>query len=333
MNVICLGELLVDFVGVERADLVDAATFRRFPGGSAGNVAVGVARLGHSASIVTRLGTDPFGDFLVQTMRGYGVDTTSIVRDPNHRTGLAFISLDEKRVPRYVFFRHPSASMFLTPRDIGAGSIERAEVLYTSSMSLVTSSFRKTCYAATRRARRAGALVAFDVNLRRSLWRSDAEAVRVIGAFLRNVDILKLDEQELEFLVGARGREATMLFDRLPRLRLLALTRGKEGSILSTSKESSVEIPALPLSDEEVVDTTGAGDAFMSALIAQILSSGLFRGRESPSDAERLKTIGAYATAAAAYTIQRPGVIPALPSHADVAEIVARSGGPRRRPD
>lgn len=328
-EVVCLGELLVDLFGVEARDLAAVETFKRYPGGAAGNVAVGVARLGCSSGVVTKVGTDFFGDFLLQTMVEHHVDTSAVSRDPKRRTGLAFVSLNENRVPSFTFYRHPSASMYLKPSDLDRDYLAGCEVLYSSSMSLVNRPFRDACYAATRTVRRLGGLIAFDVNLRQSLWRSKEEARQEITRFLRMVDILKIDMQELEFLTrNGENLESRRraLFRSYPNLKILAITRGHEGSLLASSPETFAEIPAFRLPDDEIVDTTGAGDAFMAALLTRVV-----RDRKSGSDSfhavDGLKSYGRYASAAAAHAIRIAGVIPALPSETDISAIIQLSEG------
>ncbi len=324
----CLGELLVDLFGVETRELAAVETFRRFPGGAAGNVAVGVARLGGSSGVITKLGTDFFGDYLLRTMAEHHVDTSAVLRDPMRRTGLAFVTLNEKRVPSFTFYRHPSASMYLRPSELRTDYLAGCEVLYTSSMSLVNQPFRSACYSATRTVRRSGGLIAFDVNLRQSLWKSKEEAQREIARFVRMVDILKIDVQELEFLTRT-GKDLESrrraLFRSYPNIRIVALTRGRDGSLLASSTETHVEISAYSLPEDEIVDTTGAGDAYMAALLSRIV-----RDRKSKSisltEPERLRAYGKFASAAATHAIKVAGVIPALPSEADVLEIVQLAG-------
>ncbi len=323
-DVVCLGELMVDFIASGQQRLAEAIQFRRYPGGSAGNVAAGVSRLGKTACIVTRLGTDPFGDFLLETMQTLNVGTASVSRDPKRRTGIAFISLNAQRVPEYVFFRHPCANTYLARQHVPLRTLRNAHVLYTSSMALVAKPLRTTCFSAVHYARRAGVQVAFDVNLRASLWRTSSEAQWEIRRLLRLVDILKIDVRELEFVLhNSRAQNARWeaIFDYAPNLRLLALTDGRKGSILASSRTVYERIAAAKVPEERVVDTTGAGDAYMAALLARTISlKANLRGARL--DTNELRTIGDYASAAAAHAVQIEGVIPSLPTPADIAGIL-----------
>ena len=331
MDVVCLGELLVDMIAEGDGPLRDATAFRRYPGGSAGNVAVGLQNLGLSAGIITRLGDDAFGDFLVETMKFHGVDTRWVRRDPLRRTTLAFVSLDSGKVPDYVFYRHPSASMFLQPRDVDSACVRTAHILYTSSMSLVNRPIREAVHRAVRIARRAGTLVAFDVNLRRSLWSSKSEARERILRFIRRVDILKIDRGELDFLVPDGATE-----DQVRALRsagrpaLVAVTRGAEGATFHHGDGPVIAAAAFELRPEEIVDTTGAGDAFMAALLASVAGD-TRRGKAYVADEARLREIGRLTAAAAALVIQRPGVIPALPTREELSAMTGQVSDAWRR--
>ena len=323
VDVVCLGELLVDLIGQETGSLADVQTFRKHPGGSAANVAVGVSRLGLSPGIVTRLGTDPFGDYLIETMNQYGVDTSLVRRDKDRRTTLAFVSLDSARVPDYVFYRHPSACMYLTRKDIDFRYVAQARLMYTSSISLVNRPIRDATYSACRAARRQAVIVGFDVNLRTDLWRSLHEARRVMKAFLRLVDILKIDHHELDFLYPGlkQSDQLEQLFREYPRVRIIAVTLGADGVVLLNGPQLAVTVPALPVNASRIIDTTGAGDAFMAALLTGICRKRI-KQSELRFDAEELREIGRFANTSAALVIQRHGAIPAMPTQADVEALL-----------
>ena len=332
MNVLCFGELLVDFIGQETGQLHRVKSFKRYPGGSAANIAVGLARLGVSAGIVTCLGRDPFGDFLVDIMRTNGVDTTLVQRDRVRRTSLAFVSLDSDKTPSYVFYRHPRAGV--NPGDVDSSAVSSAGIIYTSSMSIVNQPFRKTMNKVVRIARKSGTLVSFDVNLRLDLWSTPTEAKRKIAAVLRSVDILKITREELEFLYPEPKYEQTAdsgfeveeqqlmrLFKDNRNLRLAALTLGGAGCLCMASSGESVSVPAEIIDPDQIIDTTGAGDAFMAGLLASIV---LAAGKEKnliPGIAE-IAEFCRFAGRAAALVIQKPGVIPALPTEEEINSLL-----------
>jgi len=310
LDVICLGEVLIDLIGQEISDLPEVETFKRFPGGAAGNVAVGVSKLNLDSGFIGKVGEDPFGEFLINTLKRFKVDVSQIYKDRERRTGLAFVSLDKKGVPDYLFYRNPSASMFLSPEEIKESYIKEGKALYFSSMSLVNEPFRSANYRAIELANKYNLTVLFDPNIRISLWSSKEKAKEEIEKVLGYIDILKLNIDELKFLAGEDNPEegCRELLKRNSNLQLIALTMGEKGSLLIDSRGESAVIEAFAV---EVKDTTGAGDAFTSALLAQVLEN-------RDLDRLRLKEIGKYANAAAALAIQKPGVIPALPYKRDI---------------
>lgn len=319
MDVICLGELLIDLIGGEISDLVGVKTFKKFPGGAAGNVAVGISKQGLKAGFIGKVGRDPFGDFLVQSLEIYNVDTSQICKDEQRKTGLAFVSLDEKGVLNYLFYRDSSASMLLKPEEINEEYIKKGKSLYFSSMSLINEPFRSANSKAIEFASKFGLYIVFDPNIRISLWESKEEARREIKRVIAYVNILKINIDELFFLEGRGEKEdlCNILFRNYPNLKLLALTMGAEGSLLMNNKGNLVQVDTF--NKVKVKDTTGAGDAFIGALLSNILKNGEFE------EEDKLYQIGRYANAAATLITQKLGDIAAMPTKAEIESFLINS--------
>jgi fructokinase len=317
LDYICIGEVLIDFIAKETTDLVNSNTFVKYPGGAAGNIAVGLSKMGFKAGVISKLGKDPFGDFLIDTLTAHGVDTSQIYRDDSRKTGLAFVALNDSGVPDFTFFRDNCASRFLQVDEINADYILSAKGIYFSSMSLVNEPLRSANYAAVNIARAHDRMISFDPNVRISLWHSEDEARAEILNMLNYVDILKINTDELFFLRGDGDYEELCrdMLNNYPNIRLLALTLGEKGCLLINQSNSHVYINAFNV---PVVDTTGAGDAFFSALISSLLKSG------APADAESLQQLGRFANAASALTIATPGVIPAIPSEVEINAFLSK---------
>lgn len=311
LDYICIGEVLIDFIAKETSDLVNANTFGKYPGGAAGNIAVGVSKMGLKAGVISKLGSDPFADFLINTLTAHGVDTSHIYRDHSRKTGLAFVALNDSGVPDFTFYRDNCASRFLQVAEIDPDYILNAKGIYFSSMSLVNEPLRSANYAAVNIARAHDRLVSFDPNVRIGLWHYEDEARAEILNMFNFVDILKINTDELFFLRGTGDHEALCrdILNSYPNIRLLALTLGEKGCLLINQRQSYAHIKAFNV---PVVDTTGAGDAFFSALISRLLKKG------APADAQSLEHLGRFANAASALTIAAPGVIPAIPSEAEI---------------
>jgi fructokinase len=311
MDVLCLGEVLIDMIGQETGSLVNVESYRRFPGGAAANVAVGVAKLGHSSAFLGRVSTDPFGDFLAKTLQGWGVDTRGMVRDSSRQTSIAFVSMDANKVPSFSFYRDSSASKYLCPEDLDEALFASARFLYFSSISLANSPIRDANYEAVRLAQRHGCLIAFDPNIRLSVWGSKDAASREIHKMLSNISVLKLNDQELHLLFGEGNLDQVCanVLRNYPQLRLVAVTLGERGCCLMDAAGTFIEARAAPL---PVIDTTGAGDSFTSALLFCWLRENGISGAAS------LESAGVYANSAAHITARRHGVIPALPGQEEI---------------
>jgi len=313
--IVTLGEALIDFVAdVAGVTLAECPGFRKAPGGAPANVAVGVARLGGEAAFVGKVGDDPFGRFLVATLAAAGVDTRGIRYDSEARTGLAFVSLTATGERDFVFYRHPSADMRLRPEELPATLIDSCAVCHFGSISLIAEPCRSAHLAAAERARVAGARITYDPNLRPPLWPSLAHARSAILDFLPQAHWVKVSEEEAEFLLGPGSPPAwaEALLARGPEL--VCITLGASGCYLATP-HASASVPGFAV---DVVDTTGAGDAFVAALLVQ-------GATEAPlDDAEWLTAAGRFACAAGALTCTRKGAIPALPRRDEVVALLAR---------
>lgn len=308
-DVVCVGDLLIDFVPtVTGTGLVDAPAFQKAAGGAAANVAVGLARLGASSAFMGKVGDDPFGHFLAGTLAQEGVDITPLRFESRARTALAFVSLRADGEREFMFYRHPSADMMFTPGEVDTAAIAAAEALHFDSISLASENPRACSLFAAEKAREAGHLITYDVNLRLPLW-PDAETARAgILTGMAKAQVVKLSDDELDFMTGSREAEAVRRLWH-DGLKLVTLSRGSAGSTWFTAREQR-DVPTHAVA---AVDTTGAGDGFMAGLIAGILAE-----PDAIADPTRLDRICGFANAVGALTTLERGAIPALPTRAAV---------------
>jgi fructokinase len=181
VDVVTLGELLIDFVSTESGvSLVEAPVFQKAPGGAPANVAVGVARLGARSGFIGKVGDDDFGHFLAQTLAQNGVDTSALRFSHQARTMLAFVSLRADGERDFMFYRHPSADMLLRPDEIDRAYVGAARIFHYGSISLISEPSRSATLAAVETAVERGVLVSYDPNLRLNLW-SSREQPRDVG--------------------------------------------------------------------------------------------------------------------------------------------------------
>jgi fructokinase len=310
-DVICIGELLIDFVATEKGvSLAESPAFAKKPGGAPANVAVGLARLGLDSGLVGKVGEDAFGDFLRQTLAGNGVDTSHLASTSAARTTLAFVSLRPNGSPDFAFYRNPGADMLLAEDDIDEAYHRQARALHFGSISLGYSDCKAATLKAMAIARDGGQLISYDPNYRPALWPSaDLARNEMLGGF-EHAHVAKVSEEEWAFVTGTEDLDAgaTVLLER--GVKLVVVSRGEEGCWFTTGDHAGY----LFGYDVEVAETTGAGDGFVAALLSELL-----REIDSPEDipdipVERLMEICDFANAVGALTATQVGAIPALPT-------------------
>ena len=313
MDLVCLGELLVDLVALGPDDSIESATtFRKAAGGAPANVAVGVARLGVSVGFIGKLGNDAFGRFLRTTMVTNGVDVRNLVTDPAAKTPLAFVGSEAEGGRSFIFYHRGLADTILRPEELDGELIGHASIFHFGSVSLAAEPGRSATFAAGRIARDRGCLVSFDPNVRLQLWDSADEARACILEALPLAHVVKVSSDETHLLTGTtEPPEAAAALRSLGPL-LAVVTMAGEGCYYQ-SETSDGYLPAM---DVAPVDSTGAGDAFVAGLLVELLSAG---GRAAmpiaPVDLVRALR---FASAAGALATTGYGAIPSLPSRARV---------------
>jgi fructokinase len=308
MDIVCLGELLVDMFPAELGrSLVEVSAFRPKPGGAPANVAVAAARLGARSAFIGKVGDDAFGHHLAHTLRQEGVDVRGMRFDEEARTTMAFIAMPDENTAEFVFYRNPGADMRLRADELDERLLQEACAFHFGSLSLIQEPSRSATLEAAKLAHEAGALISFDVNYRPSLWRGPEEAYDTVTATLPHVNLLKVNEVELALLSGSEELHAASktLLEKGPDLCVVTL--GPDGSFFQVA-EGEEHIPAFKV---PTVDATGCGDAFVAALLYQLVASGDWRDQLSAS---RMHEILRYANAVGALTALTQGVIPALPT-------------------
>lgn len=317
MDIVCLGELLIDMFPAELGrSLVEVSAFRPKPGGAPANVAVAAARLGARSAFVGKVGDEAFGHYLAGVLRQEGVDVSGMRYDPEARTGMAFIAMPDENSYDILFYRNPGADMRLRADELDGEMLAGARAFHFGSLSLIQEPSRGATLEAVRIARENGALISFDVNYRPDLWSRETARERVM-ATIPHVDLLKVNEGEAELLTGSADPETASraLIELGPSL--CVVTIGPEGSFFRLASGGS----AVPPFQVETVDATGCGDAFIAGLLCQLVLDGDWRARLS---VDRMRRALRYANAVGALTSQIQGVIPALPTADQVNRFLAR---------
>lgn len=309
-TLISIGEALIDFIPDRTGcEFYEVGSFSPATGGAPANVSAVYSKLGGKSRMITMLGSDPFGDVIVRTLNEAGVDTSYIERTDEANTALAFVSLAPDGNRTFSFYRNPSADMLFCPSDVTADMLEDCYALHFCSVSLGDFPMRDAHRAAITIARRNGAVVSFDPNLRFMLWNDREELKRVIWNFLPDCDVLKISDEELEFITGEADADKAVPALFTGNVRLVVLTKGKDGAS-AYNLNGSVDSPVPAV---RAVDTTGAGDAFIGSFLWKLHSLNIGREDLSSCPLETIKACLDFSNRYCAISVQRPGAIPSYP--------------------
>jgi len=236
--------------------------YLRCAGGAPANVAVGIARLGGESAFIGRVGKDPLGEFIQQTLQQENVQTSHMILDPQKRTSTVIVGLDNGE-RSFTFMVNPSADQFLQVMDLP--NFQANEWLHCCSIALINTPSRETTFEAIRRIKAAGGFFSFDPNLRESLWASFEDMKETVMQAVAFADVLKFSEEELTLLTDTQTLDEA--FEKITALypeKLIIVTLGKDGALYHLAgKKDIVAGKAL-----KPVDTTGAGDAFVGGLLS-----------------------------------------------------------------
>jgi len=316
---IALGELLVDFVSIDKdVGLAELPGFAGAAGGAPANVAVGLSRMGVTAGFIGKVGADPFGDFLRRTLLSAQVEVTHLRAAEGVRTTLAFVATRSDGKKDICFYRNPGADAQLTPEELDVGYLRSARLFHFGSVSLSASPAREATLAAAQEARASGLLVCYDPNWRPGLWEGQGEARATVQAALPLAHVVHCAEEEWEFVAGtadlAEGARRMLALGP----ELVVVTQGERGCYFDNG-EGRGSVGGFAVT---VVDPLGAGDAFVAALLSRLI--GL--SRPGKLDRGELAEIMRFANAAGALTCTKRGVIPSLPTAQQVAAFMEAAG-------
>ncbi|MGL5953538.1 5-dehydro-2-deoxygluconokinase [Providencia rustigianii] len=296
-----LGDAVIDLIPEKPGVLL------QLPGGAPANVAVGISRLEGRSGFIGRVGDDPFGKFMQRTLQQENVDTTYMKRDPKHRTSTVVVELDEDGERTFTFMVRPSADLFIEPTDLPV--FKANEWLHVCSIALSAEPSRSTTFLAMEQIHNAGGMVSFDPNIRTDLWQDSNLLRECLHRALELASVAKLSEEELLFISGELDlHQGIEILANRYNLKLLLVTLGKDGVMVYWNGKVR-HFSARPVM---VVDTTGAGDAFVAGLLAGLAVHGL------PSDEQTLGVIIEQAQACGALATTAKGAMTALPYRKDL---------------
>ncbi|MBR2823643.1 MAG: carbohydrate kinase [Clostridia bacterium] len=315
-DVVALGELLIDFAPVSKSES-GYPVLAAQPGGAPGNFLAALNQFGCKTAVIGKVGEDMFGRLLLETLRSAGIDTRGVLTDSGVFTTLAFVALDESGNRDFSFARKPGADTCLRPEEVDEALLRDTKVFHFGTLSLTDEPAAAATRKAIETAKTVGALVSLDPNLRKPLWKKEADAKAAIEWSLRQADIVKISDEEIQFLWGLSPEEGARKLLREYGVSLVYATLGPKGCHAATvNHEVTVESPK----GIRVVDTTGAGDIFGGSAMSQFLRIG-----KKPADLteEELGRIVRFACTAASLSTQKHGGITSVPEEADVVAKMA----------
>ena len=316
-DVVALGELLVDFTqnGVSgQGNLL----FEANPGGAPANVLAMLRKLGKRCAFIGKVGKDSFGDMLAKTVEEAGIDIRGLRRDADIPTTLAVVHTFPNGDRDFSFYRKPGADILLRADELDEALLKDCRIFHFGTLSLTDEPCKSATVKAYELAKAAGALISFDPNLRPPLWKSEADAKAAIEWGLARCDILKISDNEIEFMTGETDfdKGAAILKERFPQIRLLNVTAGGDGSF-SYYGDKRVFVPACKLGG--VIETTGAGDTFCASVLNFVLENGL-----DGLDEKDMTAMLRFANTAAYIVTTKKGAIRSMPEREQVEELLKR---------
>jgi len=316
-DVVALGELLVDFTqnGVSgQGNLL----FEANPGGAPANVLAMLRKLGKRCAFIGKVGKDSFGDMLAKTVEEAGIDISGLRRDADIPTTLAVVHTFPNGDRDFSFYRKPGADILLRADELDETLLKDCRIFHFGTLSLTDEPCKSATVKAYELAKAAGALISFDPNLRPPLWKSEADAKAAIEWGLARCDILKISDNEIEFMTGETDfdKGAAILKERFPQIRLLNVTAGGDGSF-SYYGDKRVFVPACKLGG--VIETTGAGDTFCASVLNFVLENGL-----DGLDEKDMTAMLRFANTAAYIVTTKKGAIRSMPEREQVEELLKK---------
>ncbi len=313
LDAVALGELLIDFTCVG-TDADGYPTMAAHPGGAPANFLAALTKFGAKTAMLGKIGKDAFGKLLTGTLQQAGIETKGLIAADDVFTTLAFVTLDEQGDREFSFSRKPGADTCISFEELDLSLIDEAKVFHFGTLSLTDEPARSATYQTVEYAKRQGKLITYDPNLRKPLWNSLEEAKRQILWGLTQADVVKISDEEVEFLFGMDVQKGAQHILDSFGVKLVFVTCGAEGCFFQNAKARG-HIPSL--SGIPVIDTTGAGDIFGGSAVWKLLQTGRW-----PEELEevQLQEIVRFACTSAGLSTTHSGGISSVPDYQEVLE-------------
>lgn len=306
-DVVAIGELLIDFTPVKEGK-GNTPIFEQNPGGAPANVLAMNARLGGKTGFIGKVGDDEFGHFLKKVIEDGNINATGLIMSKNVHTTLAFVHLREQGERSFSFYRKPGADMMLSKEEINKDLIDNCNMFHFGSVSLTDEPCKSATIEAVKYAKKKGKIISYDPNYREALWTNSLVAKEEILKMMPLADIVKISEEEMEFLFDVTDIENGINLIKDMGVSFVLISMGDKGSYYSNENASGF-IRAFKV---DSIDTTGAGDAFLGAVHYRLRNKSLEDIQTMQKD--ELDDILLFANAAGGITTTKKGAIPAMPT-------------------
>lgn len=313
-DVVSLGELLIDFTnnGIsENGNIL----FEANPGGAPCNVLAMLSKLGRKTGFIGKVGDDILGNLLKKSIEDSGIDSSSLILDKNSSTTQAFVMTNEVGERSFSFFRNDTADTRISKDEIDSDVIFGSKIFHFGSLSLTHETAREATEFAVKTAMKADCIISFDPNLRKNLWNNLQEAKERILWGLAHSHVVKIADDELEFLFGiSDAQKGYEIIKKLyPNIKMLFITYGKNGSYGFCDGVCVYKKAFLTL---DTIDTTGAGDTFMGCVLDFVLEQGL------NADERHMSDLLTFANAAAGLVTTKKGALRSMPEKCAVTDLI-----------
>lgn len=314
-DVVALGELLIDFTenGISSQG---NPIFEANPGGAPCNVLAMLQKLGKKTAFIGKVGNDIFGRQLTEVVKAAGIDVTNLVTDSSVPTTLAFVHTLAGGDREFSFIRDPGADMMFRKDEINADIVKSAKIFHFGTLSSTHEGVREATRYGVDIAKESGALISFDPNLRPPLWNSLEDARREIEYGLEKCDILKISDNEIEFMMGSTDYDKAVreLMEKY-QIKLAFATLGKNGS-RAYYGDIKAECGVFKV---DTIETTGAGDTFCGSALNYILEHDINSLTENA-----LRELLTFANGAASLITTRRGALKVMPEKEEILELIGR---------
>ncbi|MEH7400616.1 carbohydrate kinase [Gottfriedia acidiceleris] len=314
-DVTALGELLIDLTPYNSSQ-PGKVVFERNPGGAPANVLAGLTKLGKKTCFIGKVGDDQFGHYLKQVLLDTNICCEGLSFTRKANTTLAFVHLDEYGDRSFSFYRNPGADTKLTEDDINENIVAQTKIFHFGSLSLTNEPAATTTLKTVQLAKEQGKVISYDPNLRALLWKNLEHAKKMIKEGLKYANIVKLSEEELEFITGKADLEkGTRQLVEQYNTELIFVTLGAEGCFYRKGEN----IGKFKSFKVNPVDTTGAGDGFFSGVLYKYLEKNKPIADLNIDDMQEIIIFG---NAVGAIVTTRKGAILSMPCMEEVKKLM-----------